>query len=52
MPPGEGILKAKAKWPMIFGATGNETHLHCHFIVALKRGAPAEVHTQFEQAFV
>jgi len=49
---GDSILKSKFKWPMIFGPTGNETNLHCHFIVALKRGAPPEVHAQFEQAFV
>lgn len=48
----ESVLKSKSKWPMIFGASGNETNLHCHFIVTLKRGAPPEVHSMFEQAFV
>jgi len=48
--PGDNILRLRAKWPVIFGKAGNETHLHCKFLVAVKRGAPSEVHQMFDAA--
>ncbi|KAL6054973.1 Ankyrin repeat containing Ras association (RalGDS/AF6) domain containing protein [Balamuthia mandrillaris] len=27
--PNANLFQLKAKWPLIFGQTGNETHLHC-----------------------
>jgi len=47
---GDNILRLKAKWPVIFGKSGNETLLHCHFLVAVKRSAPTEIHQAFEAA--
>jgi len=32
----ENVYKLKVKWPLVFGQTGNETHLHYHFIVRLR----------------
>jgi len=48
--PGDNILRLRAKWPIIFGKSGNETNIHCHFLVAVKRSAPPEVHSAFEAA--
>eukprot|EP00026_Physarum_polycephalum_P012525 Phypoly_transcript_12846.p1 GENE.Phypoly_transcript_12846~~Phypoly_transcript_12846.p1 ORF type:complete len:275 (+),score=64.61 Phypoly_transcript_12846:70-894(+) len=48
--PGDNILRLRAKWPVIFGKAGNETHLHCKFLVVVKRGAPPEVHQMFDAA--
>jgi hypothetical protein len=39
---GEPILDIKAKWPMIIGSSGNETNLHCFFLVKIRPGAPDE----------
>jgi len=47
---GDNILRMRAKWPVIFGKSGNETQLHCHFLVAVKRSAPPEVHQMFDTA--
>jgi len=47
---GDNILRLRAKWPIIFGKSGNETHMHCHFLVSVKRAAPPEVHQAFEAA--
>lgn len=43
MQRGENLFERKAKWPLIFGKTGNETHLHCHFLVRPKGGSPENV---------
>jgi hypothetical protein len=48
--PGDNILRLRAKWPVIFGKGGNETHLHCHFLISVKRAAPPEVHQMFDAA--
>lgn len=47
---GDNILRLKSKWPIIFGKSGNETHLHCHFLIAVKRSAPPEIHQAYEAA--
>jgi len=39
----DNLFEVKKQWPMIFGPSGNETHLKCYFIAALKPGAPEKV---------
>eukprot|EP01133_Synstelium_polycarpum_P010559 gene10559-12284_t len=46
---GDYLLQSKSKWPIIVGATGNETHLHCHFALTLRKTAPAEAHDIFSR---
>jgi len=43
----ECILQSKLKWPTIVGATGNETHLRCHFSIVIRKTAPQEAHEIF-----
>lgn len=47
MNPRENLMAHKAKWPLIFGKTGNETDLHCRFIVHISRGAPSHAQEAF-----
>jgi hypothetical protein len=46
---GAAVLEVKSHWPLILGPSGNETHLHCRFIVGLKRGCPIEIQTSWRQ---
>lgn len=39
----ENLFAARRKWPLIFGPSGNETHLKCWFICALKSDTPPEI---------
>eukprot|EP01111_Echinosteliopsis_oligospora_P009281 TRINITY_DN2698_c0_g1_i1.p1 TRINITY_DN2698_c0_g1~~TRINITY_DN2698_c0_g1_i1.p1 ORF type:complete len:275 (-),score=96.61 TRINITY_DN2698_c0_g1_i1:162-986(-) len=47
---GENLLKLKTKWPIIIGKSGNETNLHCHFLVTVKRGSPPDVVAKYDAA--
>ncbi|GAM24132.1 hypothetical protein SAMD00019534_073070, partial [Acytostelium subglobosum LB1] len=42
MPGNEPLLAARSKWPIIVGATGNETTLHCRFEITIRKSAPSE----------
>jgi len=48
--PSANLFQLKAKWPLIFGTTGNETQLHCRFIVNVKPGTPANYQSKFRSA--
>eukprot|EP01088_Endostelium_zonatum_P022627 TRINITY_DN992_c0_g1_i1.p1 TRINITY_DN992_c0_g1~~TRINITY_DN992_c0_g1_i1.p1 ORF type:complete len:426 (-),score=101.81 TRINITY_DN992_c0_g1_i1:84-1361(-) len=49
--PGNAVLwNLKSKWPMIFGANGVETQLHCRFSVYVKRGVALEIVDKFKLA--
>lgn len=41
--PSANMLLVKKRWPLILGATGNETELQCRFAVIPKRGSPEQV---------
>jgi hypothetical protein len=43
----ELVLEIVRKWPVIFGPTGNETHLHCRLIVEPKPSAPMYLKNAF-----
>jgi hypothetical protein len=45
--PGENLFDLKAKWPYILGPSGNETNLHCYFVLAVKTMAPDVVREEF-----
>ncbi|EFA79058.1 ankyrin repeat-containing protein [Heterostelium album PN500] len=45
----EPLLVSKAKWPIIVGTSGNETHLHCRFEIALRKSAPKEAQELFSR---
>ncbi|KYQ89073.1 ankyrin repeat-containing protein [Tieghemostelium lacteum] len=40
--PTDYIMAVKTKWPIIVGSSGNETHLHCHFSIVIRKSAPSE----------
>jgi hypothetical protein len=40
----------KAKWPIIFGKSGNETDQHCKFTCVVRKGAPMEVQEKYHAA--
>lgn len=44
------IFDLKSKWPLIFGDSGNETSLHCRFIVNVKRGCSGSIQEKFREA--
>ncbi|GAM24591.1 hypothetical protein SAMD00019534_077660, partial [Acytostelium subglobosum LB1] len=44
---GDYILPSKYKWPVIVGNTGNETHVHCRFEIAIRKSAPQAAHELF-----
>jgi len=48
--PAANLFQLKAKWPLIFGPSGNETQLHCRFIVNVKPGTPANYQSKFREA--
>ena len=50
MDPTANLFALKAKWPLIFGESGNETQLHCRFIVNVKAGTPANLQSKFREA--
>jgi len=50
IPPTAVIMNLKNKWPLIFGKSGNETHLHCKFIVHTKNGVSQDAQTKFRSA--
>jgi len=50
IPPTANLFALKEKWPLIFGKAGNETHLHCRFIVHIKNGSPQNAQVQFRDA--
>lgn len=45
--PGENLFALKDRWPYILGPSGNETNLHCYFILAVKTVAPDAVREEF-----
>eukprot|EP01132_Coremiostelium_polycephalum_P006167 gene6167-7681_t len=45
--PNDLVLQSKSKWPIIVGVTGNETSLHCHFSIVIRKTAPTEAHDLF-----
>ncbi|EGG16843.1 ankyrin repeat-containing protein [Cavenderia fasciculata] len=47
----EYLLTNKSKWPIIVGNTGNETHLHCHFSITIRKSAPTEAQELFSRIF-
>eukprot|EP01117_Protostelium_nocturnum_P001997 TRINITY_DN1264_c0_g1_i1.p1 TRINITY_DN1264_c0_g1~~TRINITY_DN1264_c0_g1_i1.p1 ORF type:complete len:260 (+),score=111.24 TRINITY_DN1264_c0_g1_i1:144-923(+) len=51
MPPGESVLDAKARWPKIISQNGDETHLHCRFVVNLKVLTPPDIVNKFNEAY-
>jgi len=48
--PNTKVLELRTKWPLIIGPSGNETHLHCRFIVHTKRGASISTQNKFRDA--
>jgi len=44
------LFELKSKWPLIFGDSGNETSLHCRFIINVKRGSATHVQEKFREA--
>jgi len=44
------LFDLRAKWPMIFGPTGNETQLYCRFIINVKGGTPENAQRRFREA--
>jgi len=50
IPPTANVFALKTKWPLIFGKSGNETHLHCRFIVHTKTGSSQDAQLKFRTA--
>lgn len=46
----ENVYDLRAKWPLIFGASGNETHLHYYFYIKLRFGSPEEAEKLYKAA--
>jgi len=44
------LFQLRSKWPIIFGTSGNETQLHCRFIINIKAGTPGNYQTKFKEA--
>jgi len=50
IPATANVYVLKSKWPLIFGKSGNETHLHCRFIVHIKSGSSQDAQLKFRTA--
>eukprot|EP00727_Mastigamoeba_balamuthi_P004720 m51a1_g14246 hypothetical protein (281) ;mRNA; r:255450-256508 len=49
MAPGEDLFEVKGRWPTILSTTGNDTHIHYHFMIALKHSVPDNVKLEFSR---
>jgi len=50
IPNDANVFDLRSKWPLIFGPSGNETHIHCRFIVHIARGSPQDAQVRFREA--
>ena len=48
--PEATLFPMKKAWPLILGPTGNETEMYCKFIIAPKKGTPAEIAQYYQTA--
>eukprot|EP01114_Cavostelium_apophysatum_P019333 TRINITY_DN6200_c0_g1_i1.p1 TRINITY_DN6200_c0_g1~~TRINITY_DN6200_c0_g1_i1.p1 ORF type:complete len:303 (+),score=45.08 TRINITY_DN6200_c0_g1_i1:132-911(+) len=46
----ENLMEIRSRWPLVFGETGNETHITYHFLVRLRPGAPDEAARLYQVA--